>query len=100
MPAHVPAGCYGKTNANDKIKDENGEVENIAIGEAALFKENEGETGTGDGVGAAPKPKEGWQATVRGKSRGKDVKQDKDRESDQESFEKCFSRGHINLISV
>ena len=43
------------------------------IGEAALFKEHERETDAWNGVGAATQPKEGWQATVRWKSRGKDI---------------------------
>jgi len=100
IPAHVEACHCGNANSNNQIKDEDGEVEITAVGETALFKEYERETGARDGVRAATKPKEGWQATVREKMRGKQIEQDKARESDQESFEKSFSRGHINLVSM
>ncbi|MCB0103733.1 MAG: hypothetical protein H6635_08695 [Anaerolineales bacterium] len=86
VPAHVVTGHARDADSNEYIKDEDGEAETTAVGKTALFEEYEWETGTGDGVGAAPQPKEGWQATVREKSRGKDIKQDKTGESDQESF--------------
>ena len=52
------------------------------ICESALLKEDEWESETRDGVGAATQPKEGWQTAVREKMRGKDVYKEKDRESD------------------
>ena len=98
IPAHIEACHCCDPEPNDQIKDEDGEVENTAVGEAALFKEHEWKPGTGDVVGAGSKPKEGWQATVREKMRGKQVEEDKCGESDQESFEEGLSRRHVESI--
>jgi hypothetical protein len=83
--ARHEAGDDCKIQPDENIQKKVCGIENLPVGEPALFHENQREARAGNIVSAAGQSEDGGQATVREQLRRQQVGEDEDQQSDQES---------------